>query len=143
MLLQFYQRTGPKIPPEYIFIAISNPNKKSKTFWVVFNKSGDILLYSSLFRWLHCVQIRSFPCYLFSRIRTEYGEWGSKPQYSVRIRENTDLKNSVFGPFSSSDWRSELCQIPKMELFVKIVNEWKTLTIFAKSYTLDLWQGSK
>ena len=32
MLLQFYQRTGPKIPPEYIFIDISNPNKKAKLF---------------------------------------------------------------------------------------------------------------
>ena len=30
-----------------------------------------------------------------------------------------------------------------MELFVKIVNDWKSLTIFTKSFILDAWQGSK
>ena len=38
------------------------------------------------------VQIRSFFWSLFSRIRTEYGEMWSIFPYSVRMRENTDLK---------------------------------------------------
>ena len=51
----------------------------------------------------HCVksvQIRSFFCSAFSRIRTEYEEIRSKSPYSVRMRENTNQKNSVFGHFS-------------------------------------------
>ena len=38
---------------------------------------------------------------------------------------------------------SEPCQTPKIELFVKIVSGWKLLTIFAKSFILDIWQGSE
>ena len=34
-----------------------------------------------------------------SRTRTEYGEMRSISPYSVRMRENTDQKNSVFGHF--------------------------------------------
>ena len=30
-----------------------------------------------------------------------------------------------------------------MEIFVKIINSWKRVTIFAKSYILDVWQGSE
>ena len=37
---------------------------------------------------------------------------------------------------------SEPCQTSKIELFAKIVNEWKLLTIFKKSSILDVWQGS-
>ena len=37
---------------------------------------------------------------------------------------------------------SEPCQMSKMELFAKIVNDWKPLTISAKSSFLDVWQGS-
>ena len=33
-------------------------------------------------------------------------------------------------------------QTPKMELFTKIVEGWKLLTIFAKSYIFDVWQSS-
>ena len=39
------------------------------------------------------VQIRSFFWYVFSRIRTEYGEIWSISPHSVRMRENTDQKN--------------------------------------------------
>ena len=39
---------------------------------------------------------------VFSRIRTEYGETRSIPPYSVRIRENTNQKNSEYGHFSSN-----------------------------------------
>ena len=38
---------------------------------------------------------------------------------------------------------SELCQIFKMESFAKIVNGFQSLTIFAKRYILDVWQGSE
>ena len=53
----------------------------------------------------HCmksVQIRSFSWSVFSRIRTEYGKIRSMSPYSVRMRENTDQKNSAFGHFSRS-----------------------------------------
>ena len=38
------------------------------------------------------VQIRSFSCYVFSCIRTEYGDLLRKSPYSIRIQENTDPK---------------------------------------------------
>ena len=38
---------------------------------------------------------------------------------------------------------SEPGQTSKMELFVKIVNDVKLLTIFKKSSILDVWMGSK
>ena len=53
----------------------------------------------------HCmksVQIRSFSWSIFSCIWTEYGDLRSSSPCSVRIRENTDQKNSVFGHFSRS-----------------------------------------
>ena len=36
---------------------------------------------------------------VFSRTRTEYEDKRSIPQYSVRMRENTDQKNSEYGHF--------------------------------------------
>ena len=39
---------------------------------------------------------------LFSRIRTEFGEIWSIYPYSVGMPENTDQKNSEYGPFSRS-----------------------------------------
>ena len=36
---------------------------------------------------------------------------------------------------------SEVCQTYNMERFVKIVNGWKLLTIFAKRFILDVLQG--
>ena len=44
---------------------------------------------------------------------------------------------------SSSEGYSELCRKYKMELFAKLVKGWKPLTIFAKSFILDVWQGSE
>ena len=38
---------------------------------------------------------------------------------------------------------SESCQTRKMELFAKLVNGWKLLTIFAKSSNLGVWQDSE
>ena len=38
---------------------------------------------------------------------------------------------------------SEPCQVSKMEFSVKIVNNLKLLTIFAKNSILDIWQGSE
>ena len=40
---------------------------------------------------------------IFSRIRTKYREIGSISPYSVRMRVNTDQKNSEYGHFSRSD----------------------------------------
>ena len=37
----------------------------------------------------------------------------------------------------------EPCQISKIEFFVKIVNEWKSLLVFAKGFVLHVWQGSE
>ena len=39
---------------------------------------------------------------VFSQIRTEYGKIRSIPQYSLRMRENTDQKNSEYGHFLHS-----------------------------------------
>ena len=38
---------------------------------------------------------------------------------------------------------SEPSQISKTEYFLKIINDWKPLTIFAKSIVLDVWLSSK
>ena len=68
------------------------------------------------------------------------------------IRENTDQKTFhavtikqglVVLDFRYSEAYSEPCQTPKIELFVKIVSGWKLLTIFAKSFILDIWRGSE
>ena len=40
---------------------------------------------------------------VFFRIQTEYGELQSISPYSVRMRENTDQKNSEYGHFSRSE----------------------------------------
>ena len=37
----------------------------------------------------------------------------------------------------------EAYQTSKMELFVKIVDGWRPLAIFAKSTIVDIWQGSE
>ena len=42
---------------------------------------------------------------VFSRIWTEYGEILRISPYSVRMRQNTDQKNSVFGHFTRSERR--------------------------------------
>ena len=43
-----------------------------------------------------------FFSFVFSRIRTEYGEILRISRYSVQIQESTDLKNSEYGHFSRS-----------------------------------------
>ena len=47
---------------------------------------------------------------VFSCLRTEYGEMRSFSPYSVRIRENTDQKNSEYGHFSRSVSFSKIFQ---------------------------------
>ena len=44
-----------------------------------------------------------FLCSLFSRIRIEYREIHRIFPYSVRMRQNTDQKNTEYGHFSRSD----------------------------------------
>ena len=48
------------------------------------------------------VQIRSYPWSVFFGIRSEHGNLRSKSANSVRMQENMDQNNSVFGQFSRS-----------------------------------------
>ena len=41
------------------------------------------------------------------------------------------------------DAYSQPCQTSKMELFAEIVQDWKSLTIFARSSIFEVWQGSE
>ena len=62
----------------------------------------------------HCVksvQIRWFFWFVFSRIRTEYGKILRISPYSVRMRENTNQKNSVFGHISHSVCSYKTCTL--------------------------------
>ena len=43
----------------------------------------------------------------------------------------------------SAEAYSEPCQISKVELFSKILGDFQSLTISAKSCVLDLWQDSE
>ena len=53
--------------------------------------------------------------------------WDPRPTRSPHFRQ----------PFHWTKTYSELCQTSKMEHFVKMFNDWKTLTIFAKRSILD------
>ena len=62
--------------------------------------------FMAISRTKHCVksvQIQSIFWSVFSFIRTKYRDLRSKSPYSVRIQENADQTNSVFGHFSSSE----------------------------------------
>ena len=48
----------------------------------------------------------------------------------------------LFG-WMKKDAYSEPCQTSKMELFAKIVNGWKPLTVFTKRFLLYVWQCSE
>ena len=56
---------------------------------------------------LSVVSVFKMFCSVFSHIRAEYGEIQGISPYSLRMRENTDKKNSKYGHFSSSEhlWR--------------------------------------
>ena len=41
------------------------------------------------------------------------------------------------------EWYLGPCQISTMQQFMEIINGFQSLTIFAKSLTLDVWQRSK
>ena len=67
---------------------------------------------------MHCVksiQIQSFFWSVFSRIRPECGEIFCISPYSVRMRKNTDQKNSVFGHVSCSDVNFENQSLPRVQ----------------------------
>ena len=70
---------------------------KQATFEI---KCYNLINHSTEIRCVRNVQIRSFFWSVFSRIRTEYGKIWSISPYSVRMQENTDQKNSVFGHIS-------------------------------------------
>ena len=92
----------------------------------------------------HCVksiQIRSFFWSVFFRIWTEYGDLYRKSPYSVQIRENTDWKKLRIWTFFAQ------CVVIKrriknpvkyLELFAKIINSFRSLTIITKSLSLAL-----
>ena len=73
----------------------------------VFNVIGVKLEYiffpSYLFTWGEKFPYSKFFWPAYSGIRTEYGEIRCISQYPVRMRENTDQKNSDYGHFSRSD----------------------------------------
>ena len=48
---------------------------------------------------------RFFFWFVFSCIRTEYGDLRSTSTHSIQIQKNTDQTNSVFGHFSRSEWK--------------------------------------
>ena len=45
--------------------------------------------------------------------------------------------------FLESQVYNETIQTSKIELFVKLLNGWKPLIIFAKRFILDIWLGSE
>ena len=69
----------------------------------------------------HCVkrvQIRSFFCAVFTRIRTEYRDLRSKSPYSIQIRVNTDQKKLRIGTLlaqwqGNPPWRGEVANQTK------------------------------
>ena len=74
------------------------------------------------------------------------------PSFSFWFLESIDFRTlllsfSSLSPISLNNCLSqtytESCQIFKMVLFAKIVNDWKLLSIFAKSSILVVWQGSE
>ena len=52
--------------------------------------------------------------------------------------EITSLKNFDFLYTLTSEAYPELSRTSEMELFAKVVNDWKPLTIFAKSSIIDV-----
>ena len=65
-----------------------------------------------------CVQIRSFFWSVFSRVRTEYVEIRSMSSYSVRMRENSNQKSSIFGHFSRNGEPLEYLASQKVSLII-------------------------
>ena len=58
----------------------------------------------------------------------------SKPSSLPKQRGNTSHSSSQ----SCSEVYSKPCQASKIEFFAKIANSYKTLTVFAKRFTLDV-----
>ena len=63
---------------------------------------GLIWAYKIFFHFVKSVQIQSFFWFVFSCIWTEYEDLRSKSPFSIRIPQNTDQKNSIFGYFLQS-----------------------------------------
>ena len=76
--------------------------------------------------------MRSFFWSVFSCIRTEYKDLRSKSQYSVRIQENTDEKNSIFGHFSRSVMETHILESPRFYRFLLNRNVDQFIFIFFK-----------
>ena len=81
-------------------------------------KNTCIYFKSKLLLIICIFKIRSFFWSIFSCIWTEYGDLVRKSPYSVRIQENTDQKNSVFGHFSRSiTLLSDSLIVPYLKIF--------------------------
>ena len=88
---------------------------------------------------------------VFPRIRTENWEILCIFLYSVQMWENTDRKNSEYGHLSRYAYQAKifLVNIIPQGLtpsnYLKIchcdVSGWKPLTIFAKSFVINVWQA--
>ena len=69
---------------------------------------------------------------LFSRIWTKYRDLRGKSPYSVKIRERSDQKNSVFGLFDPVKLRYEFAKVVKLKLdLVKLQSREDEITVEA------------
>ena len=65
---------------------------------------------------------------------------GSKCLHNLSEIKNISTKNFVLKLIRKPDMYSEICQTWKMECFTKIINGWKSLSIFEKCSIVDVWQ---
>ena len=104
--------------------------------------------YLYIFDIWHCVksvQIRSFFWSVFSRILTEYGEILRISACSVRMQENTDQKNYVFGHISHSATFHKieiwLLVVLVMKLLISLYWEALVWRCFVKKVLLNIAQS--
>ena len=79
---------------------------------------------------------------MFSR---EFCEVSKKTFFTENLWR-TAVKNTTLYLFSKllyTEAHQQPCQTSKMKVFANIVNVFKPLTIFAKTFILDVWQGSE
>ena len=89
--MQWLQIKHKDFPPTHLYLV---GNLDLSVYWVT---TTFFFRFFSTSHYVKSVQIRSFSWSVFPCIRTEYGDLLRKSPYSVRIQENTDQKNSVFG----------------------------------------------
>ena len=65
------------------------------------------------------------------------------PLHFAQILRTAFFKKPLNNCFSLSEGYSEPCQSPKIQLFAKIINGFKSLTISAKRFVLDFLKGAE